>query len=224
MNKYTIHIIDDESQIISLLKIGLESLDYQVISSQNLKDGITNAAIYPPDLIFLDINQPDGSGQDGLIKLREWYNGPIIMLTVLGDEKNLVQAFENGANDYLSKPFRMGELLARTKNLLKNINHNNETSFSSGDFSIDYIGRVVRKNNQVIKLTVTEYNLLAILTKNHGRIVTHAHLLREVWGPSFAKESNYLRVFFAQLRKKLEDDPTKPVHIITEARIGYRFM
>lgn len=224
MSKNSILIIDDEPQIAKMLRIALESLEYKVNVASTLKEGISTAAVYPPDLIFLDIGLPDGSGQEGLKRLREWFEGPIIMLTVLNDEENLIQAFENGANDYLTKPFRTGELIARMRSLLKNKIQNQDTILISNDLEIDFVGRIVRKNGEVVKLTATEYNLISILAKNQGRIVTHSYLLKEVWGPSYQNESNYLRVFFAQLRKKIEDEPTDPKHIITEARIGYRFV
>jgi two-component system KDP operon response regulator KdpE len=224
MVKNSVLIIDDEPQITRLLTITLESLDYKILSASSLKEGITSAAINSPDIILLDIGLPDGSGLDGLVRLREWYTGPIMMLTVLDDEDNLVTAFENGANDYLTKPYRSGELIARVRSLLKNNISNQEIILTSNDISIDLAGKIVTKNGEQVKLTATEYQLLAILAKNQGRIVTHSFLLKEVWGPTFQEESNYLRVFFAQLRKKLEDDPTNPVHIITEPRIGYRFV
>jgi two-component system KDP operon response regulator KdpE len=225
MNKPTVLIIDDEIQIQKLLSITLESAGYRVISAFTLKEGVTTAGIHPPDIILLDIGLPDGSGQAGLIRIREWYQGPIIMLTVISDEENIIKAFDNGANDFLTKPFRTGELLARMRSLLRlNTQQNQETVVVSGDISIDFVGRIVRKNGEIVKLTATEFNLLSLLAKFEGRIVTQAYLLKEIWGPSYQKESHYLRVFIAQLRKKIEDNPTMPVHIITEASIGYRFM
>jgi two-component system KDP operon response regulator KdpE len=224
MVKNSVLIIDDEPQITSLLTITLESLDFKIYAASSLKEGITSAAMHTPDIILLDIGLPDGSGLDGLVRIREWYKGPIMMLTVLDDEVSLVKAFENGANDYLTKPYRSGELIARVRSLLKNNIQTQESVITSKDISIDLAGKIVTKNGEQVKLTATEYQLLAILAKNQGRIVTHAFLLKEVWGPTFQEESNYLRVFFAQLRKKLEDDPTNPMHIITEPRIGYRFV
>ena len=222
--KNKVLIIDDEPQITRLLTITLESLDYKIYSAPTLKEGITLAAINSPDIILLDIGLPDGSGLDGLVRLREWYTRPIMMLTVLDDEENLVKAFEKGANDYLTKPYRSGELIARVRSLLKNNIQNQESIIISNDLSIDLAAKIVTKHGEQVKLTATEYQLLTILAKNQGSIVTHAFLLKEVWGPTFQEESNYLRVFFAQLRKKLEDDPTNPAHIITEPRIGYRFV
>lgn len=225
MNKYSVLIIDDEIQIQKLLSITLESAGYKVISALTLKEGLSTAGIHPPDIILLDIGLPDGSGQEGLKRLRDWYQGPIVMLTVINDEENIIRAFDTGANDFLTKPFRTGELLARMRSLLRLTTQNqHDTIFESGTLSIDYKGRVVRKNGEIIKLTATEYNLLSILAKYEGRIVTQAFLLKEIWGPSYQKESHYLRIFIAQLRKKIEDNPTLPKHIITEASIGYRFM
>lgn len=224
MVKNSVLIIDDEPQITSLLTITLESLDFKIYAASSLKEGITSAAMHTPDIILLDIGLPDGSGLDGLVRIREWYKGPIMMLTVLDDEVSLVKAFENGANDYLTKPYRSGELIARVRSLLKNNIQTQESVITSKDISIDLAGKIVTKNGEQVKLTATEYQLLVILAKNQGRIVTHAFLLKEVWGPTFQEESNYLCVFFAQLRKKLEDDPTNPMHIITEPRIGYRFV
>lgn len=225
MNKATILVIDDEIQIQKLLQIVLETADYKVVSATTMKDGIATAAIHPPDLILLDIGLPDDSGQNGLLKLREWYTGPIIMLTVLNDEEQLVQAFDNGATDYLTKPFRTGELLARLRSILKSKTKDvASTIIQSGDLEIDIVGRTVKKDHQIVKLTATEYNLLSMLAKNEGRVLTHNYLLKEIWGPSYQNESQYLRVFIGQLRKKIENDPTHPVHLITEASVGYRFM
>lgn len=225
MNKASILIIDDEPQIQKLLSITLESAGYKINSAFSMKEGIATAAIHPPDLILLDIGLPDESGQIGLKKLREWYHGPIVMLTVLNDEEQIIQAFDFGANDYLTKPFRTGELLARLRSLLKNTHQELvQTIVTSGELTIDLVGRVVRKSGEVVKLTATEYNLLALLAKHEGRVLTHSYLLREIWGPSYQNESHYLRVFVGQLRKKIEDNPTNPTHLITEASIGYRFM
>lgn len=224
MNKATILIIDDEPQIQKLLQITLDSAGYKIISAVNMKEGIATAAVHPPDLILLDIGLPDESGLEGLKHLREWYLGPIIMLTVLNDEENIVNAFDLGANDYVSKPFRTAELLARIKSLIKNsTSEPTHTYVESKDLAIDLVGRSVQKNGVLIKLTATEYHLLSLLARHEGRVLTHSFLLKEIWGPSYQNESHYLRVFVGQLRKKIEDNPANPIHIITEASIGYRF-
>ena len=225
MNKAQILVIDDEPQIRKLLEITLQSNDYKVTEAENAKEGLIAAANHPPDLILLDIGLPDESGHSVLQKLREWYNNPIIILSVLSGEEDIVKALDNGANDYLVKPFRSGELLARIRSALKNTSPDkNESVYKFGELTIDLVNRVVKKNDETIKLTATEYSLLTLLTKNEGKVLTHRYLLKEVWGPSYLNESQYLRVFIAQLRKKIENDPNRPEHIITESGVGYRFV
>lgn len=224
MNNATILIIDDESQIRKLLEITLESNDYKTNFASNAKEGLQLAANHPPDLILLDLGLPDDDGQNVLVQLREWYQNPIIVLSVKSTESEIVKALDNGANDYLTKPFRTQELLARIRTALRNLNAiQNEPILSFDSISIDFTSRVVKVNDEVVKLTATEYTLLVLLIKNEGRVLTHQYLLREVWGPSYSDQTQYLRVFIAQLRKKLEADPNRPKHILTESGIGYRF-
>ena len=225
MSKAQILIIDDEPQIRKLLEIALQSNDYRVIKAENAKEGLIAVASHPPDLILLDIGLPDENGHSVLQKLREWYNNPIIILSVQSGEEDIVKALDNGANDYLVKPFRTGELLARIRTVLKNTSsEKNNSVIKFGDLLIDLANRIVKKNNETIKLTVTEYSLLALLTKNEGKVLTHQYLLKEVWGQSYTLQSQYFRVFIAQLRKKIETDPNRPAHIITESGVGYRFI
>jgi len=225
MNKALILIIDDEPQIRKLLEITLQSNDYRVEEAETAKQGLTIAASHPPDLILLDIGLPDESGHSVLKKLREWYNNPIIILSVQSSEEDIVKALDNGANDYLVKPFRAGELLARIRSVLKNASsEKNDSVITFEDLSIDLANRIVKKNIETIKLTATEYSLLALFARNEGKVLTHQYLLREVWGPSYLEQSQYLRVFIAQLRKKIENDPNRPAHIITESGVGYRFV
>lgn len=225
MNKAQILIIDDEPQIRKLLEITLQSHEYHVIEAETAKQGLTIAANHPPDLILLDIGLPDESGHSVLQKLREWYNNPIIILSVQSGEEDIVKALDNGANDYLVKPFRTGELLARIRSVLKKTSSaKNESVIKFDDLTIDFLTRIIKKNNETIKLTATEYSLLTLLAKNEGKVLTHQYLLKEVWGPSYSSQSQYLRVFIAQLRKKIESDPNRPVHIITESGVGYRFV
>jgi len=224
-NAIEILVIDDEAQIRKLLNITLESNDYKVKEAINAREGLLIAANHPPDLILLDLGLPDESGHIVLKKLREWYTKPIIILSVQSSEEDIVKALDSGANDYLVKPFRTGELLARIRSLLRSSSSESENPIlTSNDLQIDLSLRVVKKNNEPIKLTVTEYNLLALLIKNEGKVLTHQYLLRAIWGPSYISQSQYLRVYIAQLRKKVEDDLNKPLHIITESGIGYRFM
>ena len=224
-NKAEILIIDDEPQIRKLLDITLQSNDYRVNEASTAKEGLVTAASHPPDLILLDIGLPDESGHSVLIKLREWYNNPIIILSVQSGEEDIVKALDNGANDYLIKPFRTGELLARIRSVLrKSSSEKNSSIIHHGDLIIDLENRIVKKNENIIKLTATEYSLLVLFAKNEGRALTHQYLLREVWGPSYLNQSQYLRVFIAQLRKKIEKDSNRPLHIITESGVGYRFV
>lgn len=225
MNKAEILIIDDESQIRKLLEITLESHDYKVIQAANAKEGIIKSANHPPDLILLDLGLPDNNGQQVLKQLREWYQKPIIILSVQSDEENIVTALDNGANDYLTKPFRTGELIARIKSSLRSFTKDETiTTISTNDVYIDLTSRIVKKGSNTIKLTSTEYNLLALLAKNEGKVLTHQYLLRQIWGPGYIEQSQYLRVFIAQLRKKIEDDANHPKIIITESGVGYRFV
>ncbi|MBL7934320.1 MAG: response regulator [Bacteroidia bacterium] len=224
-NVIEILVIDDEAQIRKLLTITLESNDYKVKEAVNAREGLLMAANHPPDLVLLDLGLPDESGHVVLEKLREWYTKPIIILSVQSSEEDIVKALDAGANDYLVKPFRTGELLARIRSLLRStVSELESPIIKCNDLEIDLSLRVVKKNNESIKLTVTEYNLLALLIKNEGKVLTHQYLLRAVWGPSYVDQSQYLRVYIAQLRKKIEDDLNKPLHIITESGIGYRFV
>lgn len=225
MNKgATILIIDDESQIRKLLEITLEANGYKVNFAVNAKEGLMAAANHPPDLIILDLGLPDDDGQNVLKLLREWYNNPILILTVKNTEDEIVKALDNGANDYLSKPFRSQELLARIRTALRSVlGQPNEAIVSFGNITIDFNARVVKVADEIIKLTATEYTLLALLVKNEGRVLTHQYLLKEVWGQSYSDQTQYLRVFIAQLRKKLEKDPNRPKYILTESGVGYRF-
>ena len=218
-------IIDDESQICKLLQIALESNNYKTNIANTAQEGIVKAANHPPNLILLDLGLPDKNGQDVLAELRNWYKSPVIILSVQKDEENIVTALDNGATDYLTKPFRTGELLARIRSALRNaILEKNEPIVVYHDLQMDLMNRVVKKNNTVIKLTSTEFNLLSLLVNNEGKVLTHQYLLKEVWGPTYVNESQYLRVFIGQLRKKIEDDFNVPKYIITESGIGYRFI
>jgi two-component system KDP operon response regulator KdpE len=223
MNKAGILIIDDEVQIRKLLEITLQSNDYSVIQSATAKEGMVMAANHPPDMIILDLGLPDLDGHEVLKQLREWYTNPIIILSVQANEEDIIKALDNGANDYLIKPFRTGELLARIRSALRSTLQGDITpSISIGNLEIDLALRTIRKNGEPIKLTSTEYTLLALFAKNEGKVLTHHYLLREVWGPGFINQSQYLRVFIAQLRKKIEDDPNRPEYLVTESGVGYR--
>ncbi|WP_147677641.1 response regulator [Algibacter pacificus] len=224
MNKAEILIIDDEPQIRKLLQINLESNNYKVIQASTGKEGLALSANHLPNLILLDIGLPDKNGQQVLTELREWYNNPIIILSVQDNETDIVTALDHGATDYLTKPFRTGELLARIRSAIRRSqNTKNITSIICGDIEINLVTRQVKKNSETIKLTSTEYNLLALFAKNEGKVLTHQFILKEIWGYSYQNETQYLRVFVGNLRKKLEINPNNPQHFITESGVGYRF-
>ncbi|HSI69642.1 MAG TPA: response regulator transcription factor [Gillisia sp.] len=224
MNKAEILIIDDEPQIRKLLKIVLESNDYKVVQAATGNEGIHLAANHSPELILLDLGLPDLSGHEVLLELRSWFEKSIIILSVQDSEEDIIKALDNGATDYLNKPFRTGELLARIRSSIR-ITQDNEIKpvIEAGDIKIDLTSRLVTLNEDVVKLTSTEYNLLILFAKNQGKILTHQFILKNIWGQASQNETQYLRVFIAQLRKKMEKNPNSPKHFITASGVGYRF-
>jgi two-component system, OmpR family, KDP operon response regulator KdpE len=217
-------IIDDEVQIRRLLDITLSSNGYKISEASTGKDGLFKAATTHPILIILDLGLPDSDGFEILKKLREWFLKPILILSVRNSEEDIVKALDHGANDYLTKPFRTGELLARVRAAIRQSEGStDDPCLTFGDLTIDLVNHVVRKNKELIKLTSTEFSLLSLLAKNEGRVLTHQYILKEVWGMGYVEQTQYLRVFIAQLRKKIEDDPARPTFLNTESGIGYRF-
>jgi len=224
INEGNILIIDDEIQIRRLLEITLSANGYKVSEASTGKEGMALAATGQPVLIILDLGLPDTDGLTILKKLREWFEKPIIILSVRNSEEDIIKALDNGANDYLTKPFRTGELLARIRVAIRQsqgISDNPILKF--GPLAIDLANHMVRKNNEIIKLTSTEFSLLALLAKNEGRVLTHQYILKEIWGMGYIEQTQYLRVFIAQLRKKVEENPSRPRLLNTESGIGYRF-
>ncbi|MHA8075366.1 response regulator [Aquirufa sp. TARAVU-A1A] len=224
MNKSTVLIIDDESSIQKLLQIILESHDFKVIQATSGLEGLKLAASHLPDVILLDLGLPDISGHEVLLQLKDWFSKSVIMLSVQNSENDIVQALDNGATDYLTKPFRTGELIARIRAAIRrNATDQKTAQWTFHQLRIDLVARVVWKNDQVVKLTQTEFNLLVFFAKNEGRVLTHQQLLKEIWGVGSQMETQYLRVFVGTLRKKIEDNPNQPEHLITENGVGYRF-
>ena len=225
MHRAQILIIDDEDQIRKLLQITLQSDDFDVLSAATGAEGISMVAQRPPDLVLLDLGLPDKSGHEVLRHLREWYTKPILIISVQSDEQDIVKALDSGANDYVVKPFRTGELLARVRTALRNATaEGNKTQIILPNLTIDLVSRSVKKKGQPVKLTATEYALLSLLARNEGKVLTHQYLLSQIWGQHYHEQSQYLRVFIGQLRKKIEDDPNRPKYIITESGVGYRFI
>ena len=225
-NKPEVLIVDDEPQIRRLLEITLQSNGYNVREAVSAKEALAQASSHPPDVVLLDLGLPDGDGHAVLKKLREWFTNPIVILSVKKSEEDIIKALDNGANDYLSKPFRTGELLARIRSAIRSYNRDDEgASFLKyGNLEINLSLRTIKKSGELIKLTATEYALLALLVRNEGKVMTHQFLLRAIWGPGYINQSQYLRVFIAQLRKKIEADPNRPEYLLTESGVGYRFL
>jgi two-component system KDP operon response regulator KdpE len=224
MNPYPIVlIIDDEAQIRRLLQLTLESNGFKAIAAGTGADGLRKAATDRPDVILLDLGLPDMDGVEVLRKLREWSSVPVIILSVREAEQDIVTCLDAGANDYLVKPFRTGELLARIRAAARQrLPKDGESVFRQGSLMVDLAARIVKNEGTIVHLTATEYALLALFVRNAGKVLTHKFILQELWGPHLVGETQYLRVYVGQLRKKIEDDPANPRLLITELGVGYR--
>jgi two-component system KDP operon response regulator KdpE len=218
-------VIDDEPQMRRLLRVTLEANGYRVLDAATGKDGITQAAQRPPDVILLDLGLPDLEGVEVLKRLREWSRVPVIILSVRDREADKVAALDAGANDYVTKPFNSAELLARLRAALRHVQPQGaDAIFRNGDLEVDLSARIVRQSGKEIKLTPIEYSLLRQFVTHAGKVLTHRQVLREVWGPNSEAQTHYLRVYMAHLREKLEADPKTPRLLLTEAGIGYRLV
>ncbi len=218
-------VVDDEPQIRRLMTITLEANGYRVLSAVSGQEGLVLAAQYRPALMILDIGLPDLSGQEVLRRLREWSNAPVIILSVLGNEKGKVAALDAGADDYVTKPFNTEELLARLRVALRHASEQEEMAvFQAKNLVVDLATRRVILNGKEVKLSVIEYNLLRLFVRHAGKVLTHHQILREVWGPGHDEDTHYLRVYVAHLREKLETDPAKPKLFVTETGVGYRLV
>lgn len=226
-HKPTILVIEDEPPLQKFLEVTL-SPSYQVIQALTGESGIRHAANDRPDLIILDLGLPDLDGIEVTKRIREWSGIPIIVVSARGKEQDKVVALDAGADDYITKPFGVAELMARVRVALRHRatadQESGETVFRVGDLTVDLVRRTVQSADRLIHLTPNEYSLLAVLVKNAGKVLTHRQLLREVWGPGASDQSHYLRVYMNQLRQKLEPDPARPRYLITETGVGYRLM
>jgi len=221
-------VIEDELPIRKFLRIALESNQFVVSDAENATKGISHAIAEPPDAVILDLGLPDLDGLEVIRRMREWSQVPIIVLSARGRESDKVAALDAGADDYLTKPFGVGELLARLRVALRHRaqlqSQTADAIFRAGDLTVDLARREVHLGSTQIHLTPTEYRLLLVLVRNAGKVVTHRQLLKEVWGPGSVSENQYLRVYMGQLRRKLEADATQPRYLRTEAGVGYRLV
>jgi two-component system KDP operon response regulator KdpE len=217
-------VIDDELQIRRFLRVALEANTYSIVEASTGKEGVYKTTTERPDCIILDLGLPDMDGLSVLKQIREWSTVPVIILSVHDDEKGKVAALDAGADDYVVKPFGVSELIARLRVALR---HGREGAdevkeFQNGELFVDLVNRIVKVKGSSVKLTATEYSLLIQFVKNAGKVLTHRHLMKEIWGPYREDETQYLRVYIAALRKKLESDPARPKLLVTESGVGYR--
>ena len=226
MDTLNILLIEDEPQIRRFVRTALQAEGMQVFESDRGERGLIDAATRTPDLAIVDLGLPDMDGLQVIQDIRTWSAMPIIVLSARSDEQDKIQALDAGADDYLTKPFSVGELLARVRAHLRRRETGNGASalFSFGDVEVDLARRTVERDKQAVHLTSTEYRLLTVLIRHAGRILTHGQLLRDVWGPNHSEHSHYVRIYMANLRQKLEKDPTQPEHLLTEIGMGYRLM
>jgi two-component system KDP operon response regulator KdpE len=226
MSRPTILLIEDELPIRRFLRASLAVVNYRLAEAETGQQGLRLAAQQPPDLVILDLGLPDMDGQEVLRQLREWLHAPVIILSVRDQEQQKITALDSGADDYLTKPFSTGELLARIRVALRHARGRSadqeSSTFASGDLRIDLAARRVFVQEKEIHLTPIEYKLLTTLVRHAGKVLTHHFLLREVWGPHRQQETHYLRVFMASLRRKIETDSAQPRYLLTEPGVGYR--
>jgi len=224
MSEALVLVVDDEPQILRALQTNLRGAGYDVATAATGQDALAAAAMRPPDAVILDLVLPDGSGVDVARELRSWSAAPILVLSVVGDEAEKVAALDAGADDYVQKPFGIDELLARLRALLRRAGQSTEPVLEVGGLVVDLDKRLVTADGRRVQLTPNEFDLLRVLAQNEGKLMTHPTLLREVWGPAYGTESHYLHVYISQLRRKLEDDPSRPRYLLTEPGAGYRLV
>jgi two-component system KDP operon response regulator KdpE len=217
-------VVDDEPQFRRALVTSLRGAGYDVESASSAEEALTSAGLRAPDVIILDLVLPDGRGTDVARELRGWSEAPIILVSAVGDEAEKIGALDVGADDYVTKPFAIGELLARMRAVLRRVNPTSEPLIEIGELELDLEKRLVRVRGQAVHLTPREFDLLRLLAMNEGKLMTQNSILREVWGPAYQRESSYLHVYVSQLRRKIESDPARPRYILTESGVGYRLV
>ncbi len=224
MNAQRILVVDDEPQILRALQTNLRGAGYEVETATSAEEALSAAAMRPPDALILDLVLPDGTGTEISRELRKWSAAPIVILSVVGEEREKVAALDAGADDYVTKPFSMDEVLARLRAVLRRAGPSVEPVIEIGELTIDLEKRSVRLAGRPVSLTPTEFELLRVLAQNEGKLLTHPAILREVWGPAYGQESHYLHVYVSQLRRKIEPDPARPRYLLTEPGAGYRLV
>jgi two-component system KDP operon response regulator KdpE len=217
-------VVDDEPQILRALRASLHGAGYHVDTAETAEGALTALALNPPDAVILDLVLPDGRGTDVCRELRTWSTVPVIVLSVVGEEAEKVAALDAGADDYVTKPFGIEELLARLRAAMRRGEPSAEPVIEIGELRVDLEKRLVSVGGHPVQLTPHEFSLLRVLAQNAGKLLTHSTLLREVWGRGYAEESHYLHVYVSQLRRKLEPDPARPRYILTESGAGYRLV
>jgi two-component system KDP operon response regulator KdpE len=217
-------VVDDEPQILRALQMKLSSEGYEVETARTAEQALTAAAAHPPEAVILDLLLPDGRGTDVCRELREWSAAPILVLSAVGDENEKVAALDAGADDYVTKPFGVDELLARLRAALRRTAPSAEPVLQVGELTIDLERRLVTNAGKPVSLTRIEYDLLRLFALNEGKLLTHPAILKEVWGPAYGQESNYLHVYVSHLRRKIEPDPARPRYLLTEPGVGYRLV
>jgi two-component system, OmpR family, KDP operon response regulator KdpE len=217
-------VVDDEPQILRALSANLRGAGYDVATAATGEDALANAAMRPPDAVILDLVLPDKSGTEVTRELRQWSSAPVILLSAVGDESDKVAALDAGADDYVTKPFGIDELLARLRAALRRSTSSGEPVLEVGELKLDLEKRLASFNGRTLTLTPHEFNLLRCFMQNEGKLLTHPAILREVWGPQYHDESHYLHVYVSQLRRKIEPDPARPRYLLTEPGAGYRLV
>ena len=224
MSAQRVLVVDDEPQILRALRTNLRGAGYDVVTAETAEAALAEAAMRPPDAVILDLLLPDGSGTDVCRELRRWSTVPVIVLSAVGDEKEKVAALDAGADDYVTKPFGIDELLARLRAALRRAEAPGDPVVELGELVVDLEQRSVKLRGDPVSLTPTEFELLRLFVRNEGKLLTHPTILREVWGPRYGAESHYLHVYVSQLRRKIEQDPTRPRLLLTEPGAGYRLV
>ncbi len=217
-------VVDDEPQILRALRTSLHGAGYEVDTAATGEEALARAAMRPPDGVILDLVLPDRNGSDVCRELRRWTDAPVLVLSAVGDEQEKVTALDAGADDYITKPFGIDELLARLRAALRRADAPGVPVVEFGDLSVDLDRKLVKRAGEPLSLTPTEFDLLRLFVRNEGKLLTHPMILREVWGPNYGGESHYLHVYISQLRRKIEPDPTRPRFLLTESGAGYRFV